>query len=815
MRGAKRTAARRVAPKMACGFVVPRSQIAADMLPRHASPQAILGATKHQPIVRHYTSLTLGIASALFVLTASGALAAESMTSQLGFSPPNAAQELVLEKKFDAQLNPTDQRAWLERMASEPNHVGAPHNKANAEFMVEKLQEWGWEAHLETFYVLYPTPKTQTLELVAPNQFRARLHEPAVLGDRTSGKTQEALPPYTAYGADGDVTAELVYVNQGMPEDYHQLDRYGISVKGRIVIARYGGGWRGLKPKLAAEHGALACIIYSDPRDDGYGTGDVYPKGGFRPSEGVQRGSVADLPIYPGDPLTPGVGATREARRLSIQDAKTVLKIPVLPISYADAEPLLAALAGPVAPAGWRGALAITYHLGPGPAKVHLAISSDWTLKPIYDVIATLQGSEYPEQWVIRGNHHDGWVFGAWDPLAANVVLMAEAKALGALLKEGWKPKRTLVYASWDGEEPGLLGSTEWVETHADELRRKAVLYVNSDTNGRGFLKAGGSHAWQMLVNQIAAGVRDPETGSNMLERLRARILVDGSEKGAEEEEKKNAKRLSSGGAPPLYPLGTGSDYTPFLQYAGIASLDIRYGGEDQDSGIYHSVYDSFDHYLRFGDPDFAYGVALAQTIGRVILRVGQADLLPMRFGDFADTVGQYVEELHKLADDLRERTEQQHRLLDRHAYELAADPTETYLPPKRESIVPFFNFAPLDNALLKLRKSAKTCDEACEKAVRGAAPLSPGQLKCANGLFQSLEQTLIHPKGLPGREWYRHMIYAPGLHTGYGAKTLPGVREAIEERQWEIVDPYMSVIAGVLNAYSDRLDEAAAALKE
>src|SRR5438552_9903212 len=681
----------------------------------------------------------------LFVANVIAAASAGAPTNMIGFTAANAAKQQALERQFNARLDPADQRAWLERMSVEPNPVGSRHNRADAEFMLEKFREWGWDAQIETFYVLYPTPTRLALELVAPARFTARLHEPAVDGDRTSDRTKDALPPYHAYGADGDVTGDLVYVNQGMPDDYKELDRYGISVKGRIVIARYGGGWRGLKPKLAHEHGAIGCIIYSDPRDDGYSVGDVYPKGGYRPAEGVQRGSAEDLPVASGDPLTPNVGATRDAKRLSIPDAKTVLKIPVLPVSYADAQPLLAALGGPVAPAGWRGALPITYHLGPGPAKVRLTIISDWTLKPIYDVIATIQGSEHPDQWVIRGNHHDGWVFGAWDPLAAHVVLMAEAKAIGALVKEGWRPRRTLVYASWEGAEPGLLGSTEWVETHADELRRKTILYVNSDTNGRGFLRAGGSQSLQTLVNQVAAGVRDPQTGATVLERLRAKMLVEGNEKGAAEENRKIGKRVAAGAAPPLQALGSGSDYTPFLQHLGIASLDLRYGGEDKDSGIYHSVYDSFDHYLRFGDPDFAYGVALAQTIGHVMLRVATADALPMRFTDFADAVAQYAEELHKLADDLRERTDQQHRLLDENAFNLAADPTETYLPPERESSVPFLNFAPLDNALLKLKKSAKACDEACTKVAASDFKSSDARLVRLNDLLQGMEQTLTY----------------------------------------------------------------------
>lgn len=737
----------------------------------------------------------------------------ETPPPMLGFTAAQATNEQNWERKFDTHLDAADQRAWLERMSAEPNHVGAPHDRANAEFMLAQFREWGWDAHLETFDVLFPTPTRRVLEMVAPTGFTASLEEPPVSGDRTSDRTRHALPPYNAYGADGDVTAELVYVNQGMPDDYKELDRHGISVKGRIVIARYGGGWRGLKPKLAQEHGAIGCLIYSDPRDDGYSAGDVYPKGGFRPPEGVQRGSVADMPVYPGDPLTPDVGATKDAPRLAREAAKTLLKIPVLPLAYANAQPLLAALDGPVAPAAWRGGLPITYHLGPGPAKVHLAVACDWSLKPIYDVIATLKGTEYPDQWVIRGNHHDGWVFGAWDPLSANVALMAEAKALGALVKEGWRPRRTLVYASWDGEEPGLLGSTEWVETHADELRHNAVLYVNSDSNGRGYLDAGGSHDFQTLVGQVAGGVRDPETGGTVLQRERAKIQVAGAAKSADDAARRRAREVAEGTGFPIGALGSGSDYTPFLQHVGIASLDLGYGGEDQDGGIYHSDYDSFDHFLRFGDPHFMYGVALAETTGHVIMRVADADLLPMRFSDFANTVGRYAGELHKLADTMREDTERQHQLLQANAFRLAADPAKTYVPPEREDDVPFINFAPLDNALARLKRSARLGDDACAHALRADAKPGAEQLGRVNGLLQGLEQTLLDPAGLPGREWYRHMIYAPGLQTGYGVKTLPGVREAIEQRRWAEVDRFVTIVARALDAYSDRLDQATAVL--
>ncbi|MGN6452396.1 MAG: M28 family peptidase, partial [Steroidobacteraceae bacterium] len=454
------------------------------------------------------------------------------------------------------------------------------------------------------------------------------------------------------------MTGELVYLNYGMPEDYRALTRRGIDVKGKLVITRYGKGWRGLKPKLAQEHGAIGCIIYSDPRDDGYAKGDIYPRGGWRPTAGVQRGSVLDMAVYPGDPLTPGIGATPDAKRLPISAARTILKIPVIPISYADAQPLLAALAGPVAPGDWRGALPITYHIGPGPARVHLAIASDWDLKPLYDVIARIPGSESPNEWVVRGNHRDAWVFGASDPLSGHVAMLAEAKAIGALRKSGWKPRRTLVYASWDGEEAGLLGSTEWAETHAAELQHNAVLYLNSDTNARGFLHPEGSHSLQHLVNDVARTVKDPETGVSSQARLRARVLVEGYDKDPSDErdvaeEKTRAARIAArGGDLAIGALGSGSDYSPFLQHLGITALSIEYEGEDDQDGVYHSDYDSFEHYVRFGDPTFVYGIAEAQTVGHIVLRMADATVLPLEFTAFADTMRDYVEDLHKLADE-------------------------------------------------------------------------------------------------------------------------------------------------------------------
>jgi N-acetylated-alpha-linked acidic dipeptidase len=736
-----------------------------------------------------------------------------------GFRAASAATELQREKAFDAAINPADLRSWLEQMSSEPNQVGSPHDKANADFMLAKFKEWGWDARIETFSVLYPTPKSLTLELVAPVAYKARLSEPAIEGDRTSARTQGALPPYNVYCADGDVTADLVYVNFGMPADYAELEMRGLDVKGKIVIVRYGAGWRGLKGKLAQEHGAVGCIIYSDPHEDGYWSGDVYPKGGYRTDDGVQRGSVADITLYSGDPLTPGVGATKDAKRLKIEEAQTILKIPVIPISSGDARPLLGALEGPVAPPGWRGALPFTYHIGPGPARVHLAIASDWSLKPIYDVIAVMKGSEFPDQWVIRGNHHDGWVFGAWDPLAGNITVMAEAKAIGVLAKSGWRPRRTLVYASWDGEEPGLLGSTEWAEAHADELRRKAVLYVNSDTNARGIIFVGGSHSYQHLVNEVAGAVLDPETGATILDRWRARIKVAGHErKGpdripATPDEQLQLKAAKAGGDLPIDALGSGSDYTPFLEHLGVSSINLGFRGEDIDGSIYHSTYDSFDHFIRFGDPKFVYGVALAQTAGRLVLRTAEADVLPMKFGDLAQAVARYVAEVEKLTDTERDESVELNALIDEGAFKLAADPQEVRLPPASPSDVPMLVFEALDRATIRLTKSARNYDEAFARASAQDFRLAAADLARLNGILQGIEQTLSAERGLPGRGWYKHMLYAPGMYTGYAAKTLPAVREAIELRRWPDAIDYIAVVADVLNRTSSRLDDAAEAL--
>ncbi|MGB9464697.1 MAG: transferrin receptor-like dimerization domain-containing protein [Candidatus Acidiferrum sp.] len=724
-----------------------------------------------------------------------------------GYSAESSRAERQWEEKMKAIPDPEKIRGYLQRMSLRPHHVGSPYDKDNAEWLLAKFKEFGLDAHIESFDVLMPTPKERVVELVDGGpKFTAKLEEPVVPEDETTKQKAEQLPTYNAYSIDGDVTAPLVYVNFGVPADYEQLERMGVSVKGAIVIARYYGSWRGIKPKVAAEHGAIGCLIFSDPHEDGYTQGDVFPQGPYRPKDGVQRGSVADMPLYAGDPLTPGVGATKDAKRLDLKDAETITKIPVLPISYGDAQPLLASLKGPIAPQAWRGGLGIGYHIGPGPGKVHLKVKSDWTpLKPIYDVIAKISGSVYPDEWVIRGNHHDGWVNGAEDPLSGQAAMIEEARALGELVKQGWKPKRTLIFCAWDGEEPGLLGSTEWVETHAEELDKHAVAYINSDGNGRGYLALEGSHTLEKFMNDIARDVQDPETKLSAWKRDELRAIERAPEDKKQEIRQRPDLHLGA--------LGSGSDFTPFLQHVGVASLDIGFGGED-GGGIYHSIYDTFYWYTHFSDTTFVYGRALAQTGGSVMMRLGDADLLPFEFGDFAETMQSYVRELKDLSKKMQDEIRERNREIEEGVFTAVADPKKTEIPPKKEEVPPYQNFAPLENAADAVTHSAAEYRKALEHAnANGGAALAATSLAEVNRLLIESERKFITQEGLPHRKWYRHQLYAPGFYTGYAAKTMPAVRESIEQKEWKQADAGIVVVAKCLQDEAALIADAAAKL--
>ena len=729
-------------------------------------------------------------------------LQAGAQQKLIGFTDAGSEKQKGLEKEFDAQMNAGNLDTWMKFLSSHPHHVGSAKGKANADYMADLFKQWGYQTEISTYYVLFPTPKTRVLELLGSKPYKAKLEEPALAADKTSGQKSEQLPSYNAYSADGDVTSELVFVNRGVPADYEELERMGIDVKGKIVIAKYGGSWRGIKPKVAAEHGAIGCIIYSDPADDGYVQGDTYPEGPYRRADAVQRGSVMDMPVYPGDPLTPDVGATKNAKRLDIKDVKTIMKIPVLPISYEDALPLLQSLGGPVAPAAWRGGLPITYHVGPGKDKVHLKLAFNWDQKPVHNVIATMVGSEFPDQWVIRGNHHDGWVNGAADPLSGMVAEMEEARALGELVKKGFKPRRTVVYCAWDGEEPALLGSTEWAEDHQKELKNKAVAYINSDGNGRGFLYASGSHTLEPFFNQVMEDVKDPQTGVSVKERRYAKQLVDA--------DKANRSKLLGNKYIKLGALGAGSDYSPFIQHMGIASMNLGFGGEDP-GGEYHSIYDSYDLFTKFKDPGFQYGIALAKTAGRITMRLANADALPFDFNSFYKTLNDYATEVKTLIDNQRMETETENKMIQEQLFAVAKDPKKTYADPLAKEPVPFLNFSELDNSLMQLKTSA----ESFQKLYTNATALPVDKLNQLNLLLYKAERSLIDEEGLPRRPWYKHQVYAPGFYTGYGVKTLPGIREAIEQRNWKEAQQNIGIVSKVIEAYNTQVQQAASLLSK
>lgn len=748
------------------------------------------------------TSLRSLLSFLLFVTVISIAQSApDNHSTLLGYTAKSAPEERALEKKFQDSVVADNIRENMRRLSARPHHVGSPYDKDNAEWILAQFKAWGFDAHIESFDVLFPTPKERVVELVAPTKFRAKLQEPALSVDPTSNQTAEQLPTYNAYSIDGDVTAPLVYVNYGNREDYEELDRMGISVKDAIVIARYGSGWRGIKPKVAAEHGAVGCLIYSDPKGDGFYHGDDYPTGGWRPRDGVQRGSVMDTD-YPGDPLTPGVGAVRGAKRLDIKQAKTITKIPVLPISYADAQPLLTALQGQVVPEPWRGGLPITYHVGPGPARVHLKVESDWSLKPLYDVIATMKGSA-PDQWVIRGNHHDAWVNGADDPISGMAPELEEARALGELHRQGWTPKRTIIYCAWDGEEPGLLGSVEWVETHLDELRKHAVTYINSDSNGRGFLYVGGTQDLQTFVSAVARDITDPEKHIPVWDRAHLRAIMQA--KDADERDKiRNRNDLV------VTELGDGSDYTAFQDFAGISSLNLGFGGED-DGTQYHSIYDDFYWYTHFADQDLNYGRALAQTAGSAVLRLADADLLPFDYAPQADAIAKYESDLEKLLKDKQDEITERNQEIQEGAFAATADPHKTFVPPPVEAVPPYMNFAPLKNSIDVLKKSTERYSNALAK-FRAAPDGSTSQLSLdrVNSDLLGIARLFLNEKGLPERPWFKNQIYAPGAYTGYGAKPVAAVREYMDQKKWKEADAQIPMVAQVIENISTGIDKAA-----
>ncbi len=720
---------------------------------------------------RRTIALPLLIGFGTILLAGGSQGSAQAASSIRGFSAEHARTELAWEQKMLPLPRPDLMHEYQVELASAPHNVGSPKDKANAEWLLAKFKSFGLQASIEEFRVLYPTPKDRLVELMSPERYIANLKEPPVAGDPQTGEPSQ-LPTYNVFTADGDVTAPVVYVNYGVPSDYETLQKLGVDVKGKIVLARYGGSWRGIKPKVAYEHGAAACLIYSDPKEDGYYQGLVYPEGPYRPEQGVQRGSVLDMPLYPGDPLTPGIGAVEGAKRLPIAEATTLMKIPVMPLSYGDALPILRNLRGPVAPESWRGALPVTYCIGPGPAVVHFKITSDWQTPTIYDVIARIEGSAYPNEWVIQGNHHDAWVNGASDPVSGLVAELEQARALGELLKQGWRPKRTIIFAAWDGEEPGLFGSTEWAEQHAAELEDKAVAYLNTDSNGKGWLDVSGSHTLERFVHEVARDTMDPVHSKSVYDALKEHRLES-----ATDAVKQNINRradLSIGA------LGSGSDYTAFIDHLGIASLNLGFGGEG-GGGVYHSIYDDQAWFDRFSDAKFAFGQILSQMDSIAVMRLAGADILPFQFTDLAETVSGYVAELSRLTGSQGN-----------------------------------VNLAQLQNASQTLLKSAQAFEGAYDRAVASGEIFKrkPAELQGLNRILSHSERVLMAPEGLPGRPWFKHQLYAPGLYTGYGVKTIPYVREAIEQQRWSEAAKGVEVVSRQILALAVQIDAAAKLLR-
>jgi len=660
--------------------------------------------------------------------------------SILGYPQSRVQPQQALEAKARSLTRAENVGKYMHVMAGEPHHAGTPNSKKVADYILHSMKSWGLDAEFEVFEVLLPYPKERRLELVQPEAFRATLVEPPIDQDRDSSDSNQ-LPTFNAYAGTGDVTAPLVYVNYGTPEDYEALEKMGVSVKGKIVVARYGRSWRGIKPKLAQERGAVGCIIYSDPKDDGYGKGAVYPEGPYRPPQGVQRGSVMDMPIYPGDPTTPFEPSVVGAKRLSVSEAPTILKIPVLPISHSDAQPLLEHIGGQDVPESWRGGLSITYRIGDGKAKARLQVNNSFELRKIYNVVATIKGKDFPNEWVVYGNHHDAWVNGANDPVSGASAVLETARVLGALRKGGWQPSRTIKLCLWDGEEFGIIGSTEWVELHAKELQNKLVAYFNSDSNGRGQLRAGGSHHLAPFLRELIAEVEDPVSKESVLEaRMRLQRGMDGEDKPF-----------------PVEAAGSGSDYAPFLHHITMPSLNLGFGGGCPGGGVYHSVYDTITWYEKYCDPGHLYGKALSDVTLTAILRLANAPLLPYDFQELAETIEDYREDVDKLAANMGQK----------------------------------LNTEELASAVATLAKQGQSWN-AWVTANRDSAPGNSTLLRAINSRLIGAERQLALAKGLPSRPWYRHQVYAPGLFTGYGVKTLPGIRESLEQGQPKLAQEHV-----------------------
>ena len=653
-----------------------------------------------------------------------------------GFTAEGATAERRWEEQFRAIPSPASAREHLRRLTLEPHVAGTKEDYATAVYVRDQLRSYGLNAELREYQVWMNYPNTPTvLELITTHRQKLETREAVVAGDPTSSNPK-ITPLFNGYSASGDVTAPVVYANYGLPNDYEELQKAGVDVKGKIVIVRYGNSFRGVKAKVAQDHGAIGCIIYSDPADDGYMQGDVYPKGPWRPIASGQRGSVQYLFDYPGDPLTPGRPAIEGVPRLKPQEATDLTRIPVQPIAYDVARQIIAPLKGPVRPRGFQGGLPFAYHVGgTDDVKVRLKTDMDYKQRPIWDVITRIDGTDQKDRWVVLGNHRDAWVFGAVDPNSGTSAMLEVGRGFGQLLKLGWKPRRSIVLCSWDAEEYGLIGSTEWVEEFAGELKEKAVAYLNLDAavSGSHFGAQSVPSLWK-LMRAVTRDVKDPKSGKSVYQQWQDRTRDLRTE---EERHTEGEARIG--------PLGSGSDYTPFLQHLGIASTDIGFGG---DYGVYHSAYDSFYWMDHFGDPGFVYHVAAAQVWGTLAMRLADADGLPFDYTDYAFEIRGFFREAMRLAG--------------------------------WRNLVDALDDKPMNAALDDFAKEAERIEKARQDAIKSN---DRAKLARINDALMNAERQFIDQRGLRGRSWYKHQIYAPGIYTGYAAQPLTDFRQALDDR--------------------------------
>ena len=677
-------------------------------------------------------------------------------------------QQAQIDQQFIASPDPTLAEAHLRALTAEPHMAGTPEDKKTAEYVAQKFRAAGLETQIVEYRVLLPRPLEVSIDVTAP----ANVHMHGPTRERVDSDTFQDDPrvvmPFNGYSPSGDVEAELVYANYGRPEDFKRLEEMKVDVRGKIVVARYGANYRGVKSYVAQERGAAGVIIYSDPMDDGYFRGDKYPRGPFRPDSGVQRGSVSYTFKYPGDPSTPGVASTLtlpESKRVSPQDAATLPKIPTTPISYADVRPLLENLGGPESPRDWQGALPFTYHVGPGPVRLKMHLKMDIGYRSIWDVIGIVRGSQFPDEWVIAGNHRDAWVYGAADPNSGTAAMLEAVHGIGDLLKSGWKPKRTIVFGSWDGEEQGMLGSTEWGEEHERELANAAA-YLNMDVavSGPNF-GASAVPALKQFVRDATKMVPSPkgETVYEIWKEAKARDAAN----------RVPADLAGSQNRPPnarvdqdveVGDLGSGSDYSVFLQRLGVPATDIGSGGS---YGVYHSVFDNFAWFKKFADPDFKYEQEMARVLGIQILHMADADFLPVDYSLYGKEIVSYVQTAQSKAQRV---------------FGSSAPAFDSALQAARR-------FATAGNAILPAQNS------------------SHSDLLRLNRVLRDAERALLIPQGLPNRPWYRHAIYAPGEYTGYAAVVIPGVNEAIDANDSSRAASQLAVLAEALNRAANVLE--------